>query len=145
MLRTEFGLQRLQGFPCVCLYTTSFSSTPDIQTACARITVHRHSRNGIYLDFLSGTNPTRHVDIRTCPLRDIGPPRLRSRAVDTNCPTARRCACVMRPDSESRCRVADGVVDHCGRPIRARRCRDWLAGLAAKRATPCSVTPLRAG
>jgi len=104
------------------------------------MTVASHSRNGIYLDFRSGTDPTRHVDIRTCPLRDIGPPRLRSRAVDTNCPTARRFACVMRPDSESRCRVADGVVDQCGRPIRAHRCRDWLAGLAAKRATPCSVT-----
>ena len=90
--------------------------------------------------FRSGTNPTSHVDICTCPLRDIGPPRLRSRAVDTNCPTARRCACVMRPDSESRCVVADGVVDHCGRPIRARRCRDWLAGLTAKRGLPCSET-----
>ena len=58
----------------------------------------------------------------TCPLRDPlwdpGPPRLRSRAVDMNCPTARQCACGMRPDSESRSGVADGVVDQSGRPIR---------------------------
>ena len=35
-----------------------------------------------------------------------------------NCPTARQCACGMRPDSESRSGVADGVVDQSGRPIR---------------------------
>ena len=38
-----------------------------------------------------------------------------SRTEDTICPTAQRCACVMRPDSEcsteSPCRVADDVVD----------------------------------
>jgi hypothetical protein len=31
MSKHKFGLQRLQGFPSVCLYTTSFSSTSDIR------------------------------------------------------------------------------------------------------------------
>ncbi len=34
------------------------------------------------------------------------------------CPTARRCASELRPNSESLCRVADGVVDQSGRPAR---------------------------
>ncbi len=41
---------------------------------------------------------------------DTGRSRPRSRVEDTNGPPARRCSCKLRPDSESRCRVADGVV-----------------------------------
>ncbi len=69
--------------------------------------------------------PTSHVDISTCPLRDIGPPRLRSRAVDTNCPTARRCVC-------DAARLGESVQSRRWRSelVRpsdpARGCRDWL-------------------
>jgi hypothetical protein len=96
------------GFPRVFSYITSLSSNDRF---IVRIAVASHSHNGTIVTCAREQTPTGHVDIRTCPLRDIAPPRLRSRAVDTNCPTARRCARGMRPDSESRCRVADGVVD----------------------------------
>ena len=33
----------------------------------------------------------------SCPLRDSGPPRPRSRVEDTNGPPARRCSCKLRP------------------------------------------------
>jgi hypothetical protein len=90
--------------------------------------------------------PASHVDIHapsrpsSCPLRDAGLPRPRSRpgSRDGSRPgsrvgdaigptvtrTARRCACEMRSDSESWCRVADGAADPSqpGRPLaRARR------------------------
>jgi hypothetical protein len=93
--------------------------TTDSKLSIARMTVASHSHNGTIVTcaLVQTVAPTSHghIDIRVsiCPLRDIrvGPPRLRSRAVDTNCPRARRCACRMLPDSESRCRVADGLVD----------------------------------
>ncbi len=73
------------------------------------MTVASHSHNGTNHDLSSGTNPTRHVDIRTCPLQDIGPPRLRSRAVDTNCPTARGDAAQLGESVQSR-RWRSGLV-----------------------------------
>jgi hypothetical protein len=103
------------------------------------MTVASHSQNGTTCARVQ--THTSHVDISTCPLRDIGPPRLPSRAVDTYCPTALRCEYGMRLDSESRCRVVDvSVAVQSGQwvPRLARRpCREAGYALQRNRALQC--------
>ena len=65
-----------------------------------------------------------------------------SRTEDTICPTAQRRACVMRPDSESRCRVADGVVDQCGRPALRPVSAETSSPACRGAAETCGETPL---
>ncbi len=69
--------------------------------------------NGTAVTCARDQTPTSHADVSTShdsQLEDVGPPQLRSRVKDTITLTAQRCACGM-PDSDSRCRVADGVVE----------------------------------
>ncbi len=98
-------------------------------------TVHRpndgcaSSHNGSFVTCARVQTPTSHVDISTCPLRDIGPPRLRSRAVDTNRPTAQPCAGGARLGEPVRSRRWRSGLVRPSDP--ARGCRDWPAGPAA--------------
>jgi hypothetical protein len=71
----------------------------------------RQSHNGTAVTCARDQTPTVHTNVSISLIRDVGPPRLRSRVEDTIGPPALRCACGMLPDSESHCRVADGVVE----------------------------------
>jgi hypothetical protein len=97
MLHTEFGLQRLQGFPRVCLYTTSLRSNDRFKLSIVRMTVASHSHNGtivacVRVQIPLVTSTSAHVRSEISD-RHGSAHGLWTRIV----PTARRCACEMLP------------------------------------------------
>ncbi len=104
---------RLQGFSLGLFIYSLCGGNDRFKTPLLDWSLHESIAQRNCRDLHTRAIPTRHADVRPSSLRDVG-----SRGHDWSLrPGVAR---AMRPDSESRCRVADGLVDKFGHPTRIR-------------------------